>query len=85
MKGYSSRAFLSNYTAIADSKWWRKLTDTNGYCFGFSSPQNSAAYRLCCGLTALIIQKIGDRNKGYQLEGVKVLELILKEGVWRGE
>jgi hypothetical protein len=29
MKGYSSRAFLSNYTAIADSKWWRKLTDTN--------------------------------------------------------
>jgi len=31
MKGYSSRAFLSNYTAIADSKWWRKLTDTNDY------------------------------------------------------
>jgi predicted metal-binding protein len=29
MKGYSSRAFLSDYTAIADSKWWRKLTDTN--------------------------------------------------------
>jgi len=31
MKGYSSRAFLSNYTAIADSKWWRKLTDTNKF------------------------------------------------------